>query len=290
MPKKKVKESIRYAVPFEIVSENIKEGIENGPTHIKGIAVSAVTSRNGVTYEMEELIKAKETLTGKSIGLNHSDDVTDNVGLIESVEQSENGLTYTGKAFDTGKHPYISDMIKKGLITHVSLEAISPRFEERGGKKIAKDMEFLGLSFVRHPGIPDASVTIAEAFEKLKEDDDDDYLDDDDDDIEIEEDKIEGEIMTEEKIETKLDETLKKDVDSLKESIKSLEELKEIKERVAKLEEQPKSKGIVTAESAPVKTVEYFKTEKEARGRKGYVVEKTRDGMMLYSTRPEELY
>lgn len=148
----------------EFIVEKLGEKDEG--VRIKGTAIKARESRNGIVYEMTELSKAKETLRNKSIALNHSENAEDVVGIIDEVFESADTLDYAARVYNTGKHPYVIELLQKGLIRHVSIEATTPQLEEKGGQKLARNLEFLGLAFVRHPGIPEASASIAEALEK----------------------------------------------------------------------------------------------------------------------------
>ena len=145
-----------------LISPILEESAKNKDSiKIRGTAIKARTSRNGVTYPMHELAKAHRTLQGKSIGLDHSESVADNVGVIDRAFTTGDGIDYEGTIHNTGKHPYLIDMLKNGLIRHVSIEAVTPTLSK---DQVATNLEFLGLSLVRHPGIPEASVELAESF------------------------------------------------------------------------------------------------------------------------------
>lgn len=181
--KKKKEGVLGFAERVRWCSDVITEALADRKDMVKirGTAIKARESRNGVTYEMAELSKAKPSLMGKTIALNHSENAEDTVGIIEDVQETIDGLEYSGIAHNTGRHPYIIELLQKGLIRHVSIEATAPQIEEKEGRKIARNLEFLGLAFVRHPGIPEASAGIAEALEKM---DDEDWEVDDTDEAE----------------------------------------------------------------------------------------------------------
>lgn len=161
---------IRFSTPI-LVESYIAEGSTEESldvVKIKGTAIKARESRNGVTYEIEELGAAFPTLEGTTIGLNHSDDVTDNVGKIDKVYMVGDEVQFEGRAFNTAKHPDIVRSLKLGLMGNVSIEAEIPHgLVEKNGKRYAKNIEFLGMGFVRHGGIPEARATVSEALEKL---------------------------------------------------------------------------------------------------------------------------
>src|SRR3990167_5103639 len=160
------KEKFSWVSDFIIEDYKIDESIADDRVKIKGIALKARESRNGVLYQVEEIKKAAETLIGRSIAMNHSDNAEDVVGTVEKIEMQDDVLRYEGVAYNTGKHPYTIDMLRKGLIKHVSMETIPGKVDYVENTKVVKELEFIGLAFVRHPGIPEASTSIAEAIEK----------------------------------------------------------------------------------------------------------------------------
>ena len=248
---KKKKENIRFSTPIILVEEIQEKEHGNKMAKIKGTAINASVSRNGVLYEFEELDKAKETLLGKSIAMGHSEDPADIVGIIDEVMMTDKGMDYIGRAYSTSRYPDTVEMIRNGLIKHVSIEAIAPDIEpNKEGVRVAKNLEFLGLGFVRHPGIADASASIAEQLQKIEED------------LITEEELNElikrGENMAEEKPqEPQTSSELKEALDTTKESLKALQEsmkasevlkseIEALKEKFKTLEEKPESKGVIT--------------------------------------------
>jgi len=160
-------EKIRFTVPFVVESIEVKEGEtipiqEAGCRKIKGVMLKATTSRNGRTYTMENIEKAR--FTSDTLSLNHTEDVTDNVGtFIPHI--TNDGIDFEAKIYNTGKHPYVTDMIDKGLIKFTSIEAIAGELVKEGDQMVAKDLDITGLGLVKTPGIPEATFAIAEAFE-----------------------------------------------------------------------------------------------------------------------------
>lgn len=174
MTGKKPKEGykvLEYSMPVVVEEVKLKSGkLSEKKMKVKGVAIKATTSRNNVTYEIAELDKAKESLIGKHLKVNHSSDVMNNVGIIEEVERVGDEVHYKGSVFNTSRHPDTIEMLKNGLINQVSIEAILPKdLEEVDGKMIAKDIEFTNLAFVDTAGVPGANVSIAEAFELINE-------------------------------------------------------------------------------------------------------------------------
>jgi len=141
--------------------ETIKEGRIN-EAYVKGVAISATTSRNNVTYLVEELEQSYPTLNGKNISIGHDDDPSNNVGLIESVNFDGKNVNYFAKVYNTSTFPDAVERIKNKLFQFVSIEAIVPKLEKVEDKVIAKGINFTGLSFVRTPGIEGASAALAD--------------------------------------------------------------------------------------------------------------------------------
>ena len=243
---------ITYMVPVQW--ETIKEGKIN-EAYVKGIAISATTSRNNVSYIVEELEKSYSSLNGKNIAVGHDEDPSNNVGLIENVNWDGNNVNYFAKIYNTYKHPDAVEMVKKKLWQYVSIEAIVSKLIKEEDKFIAQGINFTGLSFVRTPGVENATANfsadesfaqaIAEGYtlktkteekimaeEKIKE--------------ELEEDPAEEE--TEEKVDTSklIAEGVKKELEKIQEAerVKKLEE--ENKKLKVQLEEKAKSEAVVS--------------------------------------------
>jgi len=162
--------SLSFTSPVTLVER--LEG-EKDTVKVGGLAVPAQESRNGRTYKIEDLHTAKfggHAFTEGNMltmGLNHSNDVTDNVGKWTPIF-SEGGIEFKGVVYKTEKHPYIIDMLNKGLLPYVSVEMTADLVKEKD-VLYAKNQDVLGLDFVKVPGLPDASVGIAEAFDKAFE-------------------------------------------------------------------------------------------------------------------------
>jgi len=249
---------LNWRSPLNII-ESIKA--DENSRKIQGMALPAAESRNGRTYKLEDIRSAK--FGGKDyepgrellIGLDHSDTVTDNVGKwVPTFE--ENGIGFRGMAFNTGKHPYITDMLDKGLLPFVSIEAMADLVKEKE-VLTAKNLDVLGFDFVKHPGMVEAHANVAEAFENALVEK-----------AAIPEPKQEGDEMTEEilkeeetneeeteqpeetkeeKVEVKSEKVDDSKIDQIFEKLKASEKkAEELSEEIKKLKEKPKSKGVVT--------------------------------------------
>jgi hypothetical protein len=245
----RINEKLKFTVPFIVESLEVKEGEaipiqEANCRKIRGTMLKATTSRNGRTYTMENIEKAK--FTSDTLSLNHTEDVTDNVGTF-TPHITRDGIDFEAKIYNTGKHPYVTDMIDKGLIKFTSIEAIAGELVSEGDQMVAKDLDITGLGLVKTPGIPEATFAIAEAFEGQ----------------ENPVDNIEGDKMEETKIEqTPAPAPVESHIDSLKMLIEEVktsnanlakkyeEEAALLKREITSLKES-KSKGIVTDERKP---------------------------------------
>jgi len=133
---------------------------------IEGIAISATESRNGITYLANELEKAAKTLEGKPLMMDHSGSVRDIVGRV--IAAKYNSLLEVIEFKASVLEPKIQEMINDGRITDVSIGAkVGDLAEQKDGKIVAINIEFLELSLVAIPGIVDAGITsINQAIEK----------------------------------------------------------------------------------------------------------------------------
>jgi len=138
-----------------------KEGFDR--IKIKGIAIEAGDSRNGVSYEAEELRKSAKTLKGRPIGLNHSGDVMNNVGRIKKASYEDGKLLYEAEIMNTKRNPDIIDMINNQLIDSVSIEVNVNKFEREDNKLFLRGLEFLAMDIVKVPGIKGASLSLSES-------------------------------------------------------------------------------------------------------------------------------
>jgi len=251
--------SITFNSPITLIEKFDKD---DNQIKVGGLAVPAEqASRNGGrTYRLEDLHNAK--FGGKvysegrelTMGLNHSDDVTDNIGRWVPIF-TEKGVEFKGVAFNTGKHPYITDMLNKNLLPYVSIEMIADLVKEKD-VLYAKNQDILGLDFVKVPGLSSASANIAEAFENaVKKKDTGDTMieektlkEEEEKPVEQPEEKPEEqkeEPKAEEKVEPKEDSLIEKIFDKIDKKVDSLAE------EVKNLKEKPQSKGVVTEKDKP---------------------------------------
>jgi hypothetical protein len=153
-----LRQSVKYMMPFTLKEK------ANGKALIHGTAISAQTSRNGITYTVEGL-KDNESLVNMNIGLGHSGNPADNIGrIIKSTwDDVSNSRKYQAEIFNTARYPDAIDMVEKGLWQFVSIEAIpkDAKYDKKNKSLIVNDLEFLGLDFVKSPGIRQASAAIA---------------------------------------------------------------------------------------------------------------------------------
>jgi len=148
------KETIRYLAPITLT-----EAVEN-EAKIGGVAISATTSRNKNKYTVKSL-ENNDTLKGMNIGVGHSNNPADNIGLIENTKFDGKNLNYGGKVFNTARYPDAIDMIKNKLWQFVSIEAIPKNVKKNKEGLTVHDLEFIGLDFVKSPGVREASAAIA---------------------------------------------------------------------------------------------------------------------------------
>jgi hypothetical protein len=168
----KTKETLKWNTNF-ILEDIEPEVLENGQVKeclgkkIKGTLLKK-ESRNGRIYELDAMIKAEQfAQLPLPISMNHGDDVSDNVGLITKIIPLSDGLDYEGQVYNTAKYPDAIEMMQRGLINRISIEADNPIEEKIDGKIIIKGFDLMGAGFVKYAGIPQASASIAEALENI---------------------------------------------------------------------------------------------------------------------------
>ena len=227
---------LKFTTP---ITESVK--LEEGKRKAKGTLLVNTTSRNGVTYEIEEINTAtyggfpfKEGME-LTASLNHTDDVTDNVAIWKPIPKNGE-INYEAEIFNTGKHPYVTDMMDKGLIKYVSVEAIARELRESSGKRIAKGLDIVGMGFVKTPGVKEVSFAIDEAFDSYKKDESE---------VILKQETEKGETMTEE-FKDKKDPILEVLTKLTEKLDKNTEFDKKIEELSKKLEEKKETKGKVT--------------------------------------------
>ena len=165
--------TLTYARPISLAES---KGDER-KLYITGNAISAGISRNNVEYSPDVLKAAARTLIGKPLMLNHGDnDVNNIIGKI--VEAGYDGRNVPFKAELDQSETKIINKLKNGYINKVSIGADT--VDENGnhydvepdddGIIRPKGIEFLELSLVPIPGVPNASINqvIAESYKVKK--------------------------------------------------------------------------------------------------------------------------
>lgn len=264
-----LRQSIKYLVPI-----TFQESVE-GEAKIGGTAISATTSRNKITYKVEGLEKNK-SLEGTNISVGHTDSPADNIGIIGETKFDGKNLNYTGKIYNTDRYKDAIDMVKKKLWQFVSIEAIPIDIKKEKEGLTVNDLEFIGLAFVKSPGVREASAAlqgesfgnaIHEAFITEKNIEEENIMSEE---IQPEEEKEEveekkEETKTEEKVKViyKTDPALIKLLEKVDKRLEKLEEQAEEKEEAEKAEEpeeeeeeevEEKSKAVVQEEISEEKS------------------------------------
>jgi len=160
---------LNYFVP-------IKESmIENGEFFIRGNAIHATTTRNGITYTAEELEPSAMSLRNKPILKDHKNEVEAIVGRTTNnvfFSTEEGAVKFEGRIMDTK----IKEMIRDGRISSVSVGAMVKELyeDEANNKVVAKGIDFVEISLVAVPADPNAGINhgfacaIQEAFDLKK--------------------------------------------------------------------------------------------------------------------------
>ena len=165
METKKDWRKLEYVMP-------IQESVSvNGEFLIRGTAINATVTRNGVEYGAEDLEKSAFSLRNKPILKDHTNEIDSIVGkTTENVmwNVNEKKVDFEGKIVDEK----IKSMINDGLIGAVSVGAmVSELAEVQNDEGVvthvqAKGIDFVELSLVAVPADPNAgfSKAIAESF------------------------------------------------------------------------------------------------------------------------------
>ena len=288
-----IDEKLEFSSPITVVEAVKKEDKEDKDSvRIKGTMIKASTTRNGNTYLLEELESAKfngkpreDIQPGDNIlGLNHTGNIQDNIGTWNPIWTGD-GYDFEAVVLNTPYHPGMVEMVKKGLVKHVSIESIAKEVKEENGNIVGKGLDILGLDIVKTPGYPGAWIAMAEKFKPTTEEVEEIKVIDM---VEEEKPKEEPEQPKEEpKEEPKADESLKAEVKELRESLDALKarEEEEEKEKEALREEikgLKETKGKVTEEAQS--PYDFELQEKTQRGGKEYYAKDARkkDGSWLY--------
>lgn len=164
MPKQ---ENTKYVEFYtEITSVENKENVENEEDKgffINGTAIEETISRNKIQYKAEELKKAAESLIDVPLLKDHSNSVDSVVGRVRNAEFVDNKVLFKAEIMDDS----IKEKIQKGLIKHVSIgseiQKVISKVTDGVKHLVAQGIEFLELSLVAVPGVPNA--TFAQAIE-----------------------------------------------------------------------------------------------------------------------------
>lgn len=121
------------------------------------------TSRNGKYYSFETVKEAK--FSHDTVSLDHDDSIQSVVGHYQPIWHAGKGWDFQAVIQNTNYQPGIVQLIKSGLVKHVSIEGMVNRLNRRDdGSVDVQGLDILGLSLVKTPGHPDATFAIAESF------------------------------------------------------------------------------------------------------------------------------
>jgi hypothetical protein len=277
----KKKESLKWNTNFILEdftpefleSTNITAECAKSGKKIKG-GLLRKESLNGRIYELDAMIRAEHLAKlPLPISMNHGDDVSDNVGLITKLIPHSEGLDYEGLVYNTAKYPDAIEMMQKGLISKISIEADNPMEEKLDGKVIIKGFDLMGAGFVKYAGIPQASATIAEAIENIENSEEE---------VDLMEDNEISELKAKVEAYEKADEKRKIE-EAEKVKLAEAEKSKKLEEIVATLQAEVKNlkekkSGIITGDSSSTPTPKFIF---EGRGS---------DKAYFYPENPSEFY
>jgi len=159
---------INFVVP--IVESYSEEAVEDGVLRIEGVAIEETTSRNNVTYEVDELSNAADTLIGVPLLKDHDNTIDSIVGRVTEAYMDGKQLKFKAEVIDES----VKMKIQKGLVRNVSVGSIIDELkkvvEDGVTNFVAKRMKFVELSLVAIPGIPGAtfSTSVTEAFNSFE--------------------------------------------------------------------------------------------------------------------------
>lgn len=146
-----------------------------GEFKIKGTAINATITRNKTKFLPEELKKSAQTLIGKPLLKNHSNDIDSIMGTVDHAEYDEKTQSVLFEA--TIDEESYQQKITKGRIKNVSIGATVERVQEDyddNGKLesyTVYGIDFVELSMVAVPADPGAGFTkaVLEAFNMTEE-------------------------------------------------------------------------------------------------------------------------
>lgn len=169
------KESFQWAKPLIKLLETNKDG-----KLYKVEAHFALTSMNSTIYPRQELLEAVHTLPGQPCNLNHvlPEGILEGVEIIGANFENECNecLVFVKNGVTDFKGRNFQDCLDEGLIDQVSIEVVAENVDLKPeGKQLGK-MRYVGLAFLDEdalPGIPLTRIMSVESvmqhiFESLK--------------------------------------------------------------------------------------------------------------------------
>jgi hypothetical protein len=161
---------LNFVVPIiELLQQKDDDKLDN-VMRIEGVAIEETTSRNNVTYKVDELEMAADTLVGAPLLKDHNNTVDGIVGKVTEAYMDGKQLKFKAEVMDDS----MKEKIKNGLIKNVSvgskLKELQKVVEDEVTKFVAKGIEFLELSLVAVPGVKGAtfSQSVTEAFDAFE--------------------------------------------------------------------------------------------------------------------------
>ena len=161
---------LNYVVPIvELLQQKDDDKLDD-VMRIEGVAIEETTSRNNVTYKVDELERAAGTLIGAPLLKDHNNSVDGIVGKVTEAYMDGKQLKFKAMVMDDD----MKEKIRNGLIKNVSvgskLKELQKVVEDEVTKFVARGIEFLELSLVAVPGVKSAtfSQSVTEAFDAFE--------------------------------------------------------------------------------------------------------------------------
>jgi len=161
---------LNFVVPIvELLQQKDDDKLDN-VMRIEGVAIEETTSRNNVTYKVDELEMAADTLVGAPLLKDHNNTVDGIVGKVTEAYMDGKQLKFKAEVMDDS----MKEKIRNGLIKNVSvgskLKELQKVVEDEVTKFVARGIEFLELSLVAVPGVKSAtfSQSVTEAFDAFE--------------------------------------------------------------------------------------------------------------------------
>lgn len=161
---------LNFVVPIvELLQQKDDDKLDD-VMRIEGVAIEETTSRNNVTYKVDELERATDTLVGAPLLKDHNNSVDGIVGKVTEAYMDGKQLKFKAMVMDDD----MKEKIRNGLIKNVSvgskLKELQKVVEDEVTKFVARGIEFLELSLVAVPGVKSAtfSQSVTEAFDAFE--------------------------------------------------------------------------------------------------------------------------